>query len=133
VGLIARAVEALGIPTLSLTSCRDITERVRPPRACFLDYPLGNNVGIPNDAANQRAILRAGLGTLPRFTEPGQIVDLPFAWPDPDWERDVVRTYEAEAHIVLDQRTRGEFDAQGRHLTKALAEEAATFCQDCAV
>ena len=45
----------------------------------------------------------------------------------------MVRTYEAEAHVVLDQRTRGEFDAQGRHLTKALAEEAATFCQDCAV
>jgi hypothetical protein len=133
VGLIARAIEALGIPTISLTSCRDITAKVKPPRACFLDYPLGNNVGIPNDAANQRAILRAGLGTLPRFTEPGQIVDLPFAWPDPDWERDVVRTYEAEAHIVLDQRTRGEFDAQGRHLTEALAQEAATFCQDCAV
>jgi hypothetical protein len=26
--------------------------KVRPPRACFLDYPLGNNAGIPHDAAN---------------------------------------------------------------------------------
>jgi hypothetical protein len=133
VGLIARAVEALGIPTLSLTSCRDITERVRPPRACFLDYPLGNNVGIPNDAANQRAILHAVFDSLPRFTRPGQITDLPFVWPEADWERGVVRTYEEEAHIVLDQRSRGEFDAQGRHLTRVLADEAATFCADCAV
>jgi D-proline reductase (dithiol) PrdB len=52
VGLIARAIEALGIPTIALTSCRDITVKVRPPRACFLDYPLGNNAGIPHDAAN---------------------------------------------------------------------------------
>jgi hypothetical protein len=26
--------------------------KVRPPRACFLDYPLGNNAGILHDAAN---------------------------------------------------------------------------------
>ncbi len=131
-GLLARAIEALGTPTLSLTSCRDITERVKPPRACFLDYPLGNNVGVPNDAPNQRAILRAAFQSLPRFS-PGEIVDLPFVWPDPAWERDVVHTYEEEAYIVLDQRTRGEFDAAGRHVTQRLVEEAATFCEDCAV
>jgi hypothetical protein len=121
VGLIARAVEALGIPTISLTSCRDVTERVKPPRACFLDYPLGNNVGIPKDAANQRAIVRAVLESVPRFAAPGQIVDLPFAWPEAGWEREVERTYEAEAHVVLDQRTRGEFDAEGRNFAKGVA------------
>ena len=126
-------MEALGIPTLSLTSCRDITEKVKPPRACFLDYPLGNSVGIPGDAANQRAILQAALESLPRFTQPGQIVDLPFRWPEPGWEQAVERTYEEEAHIVLDQRTRGEFDAAGQHFVKALAAEAAGYCQDCAV
>jgi hypothetical protein len=133
VGLIARAEEAQGIATVSLTSCRDITEKVKPPRACFLDYPLGNNAGIPKDAANQRAILRAVLQSLPAFSQPGQIIDLPFRWPEVAWEQEVVRTYEEEAHIVLDQRTRGEFDAAGQHLTKVLAEEAATFCQDCAI
>ena len=106
---------------------------MKPPRACFLDYPLGNSVGIPKDAANQRAIVRAMLESLPRFTAPGQIVDLPFVWPEAGWEEGVVRTYEEEAHIVLDQRTRGEFDAAGRHFAKELAAEAAGFCQDCAV
>jgi hypothetical protein len=126
-------VEALGIPTLSLTSCRDITEKVKPPRACFLDYPLGNNAGIPHDAVGQRAIVRAVLESLPRFTTPGQIINLPFQWPEAGWEREVERTYVEEAHIVLDQRTRGEFDAAGRHFAKALAEEAAGYCKDCAV
>ena len=106
---------------------------MKPPRACFLDYPLGNNVGIPKDADNQRAILRAALTSLPRFTAPGQIIDLPFAWPEAGWEQEVERTYRKEAHIVLDQRTRGEFDAEGRHFAKALAEEAAGYCKDCAL
>ncbi|MBV9544317.1 MAG: hypothetical protein JOY61_08055 [Chloroflexi bacterium] len=108
---------------------------MKPPRACFLDYPLGNTVGIPKDAdvVAQRAILRAALTSLPRFTAPGQIIDLPFAWPEAGWEQEVERTYRKEAHIVLDQRTRGEFDAEGRHFAKALAEEAAGYCKDCAL
>ena len=106
---------------------------MKPPRACSLDYPLGNNVGIPRDATSQRAILRAVLESLPRFSEPGQIVDLPFTWHEAGWEAGVVRTYEEEAHIVLDQRTRGEFDAAGQHFAKALAEEAAGYCKDCGI
>jgi hypothetical protein len=106
---------------------------VKPPRACFLDYPLGNSVGIPKDPDNQRAIVRAVLESLPGFTAPGQIVDLPFAWPEVGWEAGVVRTYEEEAHVVVDQRTRGEFDAAGQHFAKDLAAEAATFCKDCMI
>jgi len=90
-------------------------------------------VGIPNDPDNQRAIVRAALESLSRFNAPGQIVDLPFEWPESGWEKEVERTYVEEAHIVVDQRTRGEFDAEGRHFAKTLAEEAAGYCKDCAV
>jgi len=133
VGLIARAVEAGGLPTLSLTCCGDITELVKPPRACFLDYPPGNNVGTPNDAANQRAILRQVLASLPAFTQPGEIIDLPFTWLEADWEQRVVRTYEEEGQVVLKGRLASEFDAAGQHITRSDADAAATFCQDCAV
>ena len=79
-GLVARAVEAAGIPTIVITSARDITESVRPPRAVFVDYPLGHQTGLPLDAESQRAILRAALATLEEAREPGVIVDLPFRW-----------------------------------------------------
>ena len=132
-GLIARAIEAQGIPTVSLTSCRDITAKIKPPRACFLDYPLGNNAGIPHDAANQRAIVRAALEAAPRFARPGEIVDLPFQWPEPDWEKQVEATYAAEAHVLVRQRRLTNYDAEGNFIAPAVAAEAATFCQDCAV
>ena len=132
-GLIARTIEAFGIPTISLTSCRDITEKVKPPRACFLDYPLGNNAGIPHEAANQRAIVRAVLEQLPEFSRPGQILDLPFEWPEPEWERAVEAAYAREAHVLVAQRQRTNYDEAGNFIAPAAAEEAATFCKDCAI
>jgi hypothetical protein len=36
----------------------EITERVRPPRALSVPYPLGYPLGAPNDAALQCSILR---------------------------------------------------------------------------
>ena len=126
-------MEALGTPTIALTSCRDITEKVKPPRACFLDYPLGNNAGIPHDAANQRAVVRAVLEELPRFARPGEIHDLPFVWPEPDWEGEVRAAYEREAHVLVAQRRKTNYDAAGNFIAPAAAAEAATYCQDCAI
>jgi hypothetical protein len=62
VGLIVREVEAAGIPTLCMTSAYDITQAVNPPRAVFLNYPLGHQTGKPNDSEGQRAIIRDALG-----------------------------------------------------------------------
>ena len=104
-----------------------------PPRACFLDYPLGNSVGIPGDAANQRAIVRAVLENTPRFTRLGQIVDLPFRWPDPDWEADVRRAYAAETDVLVRQRRKMNYDEQGVFIAPAVAQDAATLCGDCAL
>ncbi len=56
IGLLARVFEREGIPTATVTGARDITERVRPPRAGWLDYPLGYSVGRPGEDDEQRAI-----------------------------------------------------------------------------
>jgi hypothetical protein len=106
---------------------------VKPPRACFLDYPLGNNAGIPHDAANQRAVVRAVLEELPRFALPGEIHDLPFVWPEPDWEGEVRAAYEREAHVLVAQRRKTNYDAAGNFIAPAAAAEAATYCQHCAI
>ena len=110
VGLIARVLERAGIPTVSLTCARDITERIQPPRAAFLNYPIGNSTGRPGDAAGQREILRAALQLAEDDLPAGTIVDLPFEWPDPNWEQETISLFNREAYVVLEQRSKNEYE-----------------------
>jgi D-proline reductase (dithiol) PrdB len=105
-------LEREGLPTVSLTSAIDITERIRPPRAAFLNFPLGNATGRPHDAVGQRRVLASVLRLAETAREPGAIVELPDRWPDPAWEQETVRGYQAEAHIVHETRLRSEYDGE---------------------
>ena len=49
---------------MSLTSALSITASVNPPRAVFVDYPLGHTAGKPDDVESQDAIVRAALDQL---------------------------------------------------------------------
>ena len=65
VGLIQSIIEKAGIPTASVTLLREVTERVAPPRALFVDRPLGYPLGAPDDPALQtRIILNTALALL---------------------------------------------------------------------
>jgi len=75
VGLIQSIIERAGIPTVSVTLLREITERVTPPRTLFADFPLGYPLGIPNDAALQTEIIVAALGLLGEGVPPAIIRD----------------------------------------------------------
>lgn len=105
--------ERSGIATVTLTSALDITERARPPRAAFLDYPLGNQAGPPGRPDLQREILTRALELLHSAREPGSIARLPFEWPEPGWREAVVATYRADAGTVLSQRRESEYDETG--------------------
>lgn len=86
-GLVARHVEAAGIPTLCMTSALDITRAVNPPRAAFLDFPLGHTTGAPGDPELQRNILADALSSFASMTAPGSVRMLPFRWPgDAGWK-----------------------------------------------
>jgi hypothetical protein len=65
-----------------MTSALDITEAVNPPRAAFLDYPLGHTTGKRDEPELQRAILLDALSAFDRLTEPGSVHRLPFRWSD---------------------------------------------------
>lgn len=88
VGLIARHLEAAGVPTIGFTSARTITGSVNPPRSVFVDAPLGHTTGAPNDADGQRRLLVDGLTAGHAIAEPGTIVDLPYRWHDDAWRAD---------------------------------------------
>ncbi len=89
-GLLARAIEEAGIPSVSLSSALDITSLVRPPRAVFVNFPLGHQCGKPLDPDGQTRILLDALRLLETATTPGSLVQLPYAWDDGDpldsWE-----------------------------------------------
>ncbi len=76
VGLIQSVIEQTGIPTVSVTLLREITERVAPPRALALDLPLGYPLGAPNNPALQTKIILAAFALLAEVVPPAILVDL---------------------------------------------------------
>jgi len=92
VGLIAREIESQGIPTLSLSSALSITQSVNPPRAVFLDFPLGHTAGKALDEGLQDTIVEAALAAFETMERPGSVQKLPFHWADDDaWKDSVMR------------------------------------------
>jgi hypothetical protein len=85
VSLIARHLEAHGIPTVCLGSAFDILQAGRPPRAVFLDYPLGHSGGCPFDRADQACVLRDALQAFESLRAPGQILTLANRWGEDSW------------------------------------------------
>jgi len=80
VGLIQRAIEAEGIPTVGITLQKEVTRHVKPPRAFYLRYPFGHPMGEAFASVQQRAILTTALGVLETATDPGIIVEPGWPW-----------------------------------------------------
>jgi hypothetical protein len=70
----------------------DIMSRVRPPRAAFVDHPVGRTFGPPHDRARNLFVLKRALDELPEFSHCGEIRDLGCRW-SPDggraWEEEL--------------------------------------------
>ena len=61
VGLIQGALEDVGIATVSVSVCPEITEKVAPPRALYVPYAFGYPLGRPKDPGLQRRIILKAL------------------------------------------------------------------------
>ncbi len=66
VGLIQHAIEYAGIATVSISLLREITEKIRPPRALFVPFSLGYPLGEPNNRVLQTRIIQAAFELLTR-------------------------------------------------------------------
>ena len=78
--LVARHLEANGIPTVIVGSAIDIVEHCGVPRFLFTDFPLGNPCGIPYQPQMQRTIIETALGLLESATAPRTTLRTPFHW-----------------------------------------------------
>ena len=81
-GLIQRAVEMRGIPTVSITVARDVTALLKLPRAVFVPWPMGHHFGVPFHRELQRRVLLEAFRTLETASESGTIRDLIIRWAD---------------------------------------------------
>lgn len=64
VGLIQRAVEEVGISTVSIALVESIAKKVKPPRALLVPYRFGHPLGEPNNPTLQHAIIAEALALL---------------------------------------------------------------------
>ncbi|MBS0221825.1 MAG: hypothetical protein JSR91_13895 [Proteobacteria bacterium] len=101
--LVARHLEANGIPTVIIGSALDVVEHCGVPRFLFTDFPLGNPCGLPWDRAMQKAIVRQALGLLESAGGPRTTVKAPFRWKedDPGWRARYGRVDPAERARLL--------------------------------
>ena len=89
-------IEARGIPTLIIGTAYDIMSKVVPPRAAFVDHPVGRTFGPPHDRQRNVAVLAKALAELRQFTQPGMIRDLGC-----DWSSDGSRSWEQELRAEM--------------------------------
>jgi hypothetical protein len=71
-----------------MTSALDITQAVKPPRAVFVNFPLGHQTGPPDQPELQRQILMDAMRAFESIKSPATIVELPYVWDKKDrtWE-----------------------------------------------
>jgi D-proline reductase (dithiol) PrdB len=80
VGLVARRIEAAGVPTVTLNMVWAYQNLVGKPRVAAVEHPFGRPFGDVGDAATQRAVLWSALQLFGDATTPGHVEHLPFVW-----------------------------------------------------
>jgi hypothetical protein len=85
VSLVARRLEESGVSTVVVGSARDIVEEAGVPRFVFVDFPLGNPCGKPNDRAMNRSIVSLALDVAVSAIAPRTTVQAPQRWGSDDW------------------------------------------------
>jgi len=83
VPVLARWIEAAGIPTVVVTMMPAVAEERRTPRVVGVEFPFGHAFGMAGDRAMQRCVLELALRVLAGASAFGSRVDLDIEWPVP--------------------------------------------------
>ena len=81
--VLARWIEAAGIPTVIVTMMPALAEERRAPRIVGVEFPYGHPFGMRNDRAMQRRTLELALRVLAGAAAFGTRVDIDIEWPVP--------------------------------------------------
>jgi D-proline reductase (dithiol) PrdB len=83
VPVLARWIEAAGIPTVVVTMMPSVAEERLAPRIVGVEFPFGHPFGMPHEKAMQRRTLELALRVLAGAQSFGVRVDLDVEWPVP--------------------------------------------------
>jgi len=109
VSLVARHLEANGIPTVIMGAAKDIVEYCGVPRFLFSDFPLGNSAGRPNDVESQAQTLEMALRVLETAPAGRTTVQSPLRWrEDASWKLDYNNLAKLTPEDIAERRK--EFD-----------------------
>ena len=119
--LVARHLEANGLPTVILGCAKDIVEHAGVPRFLFSDFPLGNPAGRPHDQPSQALTLELALRVLEAAPAPRTTVQSPLRWSaDASWKIDFSNIERLSPGEIA--RRRAEFDRQ-KEIAKTIREK----------
>jgi len=109
VSLVARHLEAHGIPTVIMGCAKDIVEHCGVPRFLFSDFPLGNAAGRPFDVESQALTLELTLRVLETAPAARTTVQSPLRWrEDASWKLDFSNLDRMTPEQIAERRR--EFD-----------------------
>jgi len=77
-------------------TAHDIMSIVTPPRAVFVDHPVGRTFGPPHDRGRNEAVLARALAELPKFMRANELRD-----PGLQWLPDGSRVWEEELRAEM--------------------------------
>ena len=107
--LVARHIEAAGLPTVIMGCAKAIVERCGVPRFLFSDFPLGNSAGRPFDKVSQAETLELALRVLESAPGPRTTVQSPQRWSeDASWKLDYNDLSKLTPEKIVERRK--EFD-----------------------
>jgi len=84
--VLARLVEAAGIPTVVVTMMPAIASQLLAPRVVGVEFPFGHPFGLPGDPGMQSVVLETALRVLAGAASPTTRVDVDVEWPQPRGE-----------------------------------------------
>ena len=120
--LVARHLEANGIPTVIMGCAKDIVEHCGVPRFLFSDFPLGNAAGRPFDVESQALTLELALRVLETAPAARTTVQSPLRWrEDASWKLDFSNLDRMTPEQIAERRR--EFD-EIKAIAKTKRDEA---------
>ena len=114
-GLIARHLEANGLPTVIIGSAIDNIEQCGVPRFLYTDFPLGNPCGVPYDHEMQLSIINQAIALFRSSSETNTTERTTYIWSKANSWRD--------GYSKVDKSTREELAQRGEARRRLQAEE----------
>ena len=111
-----------------MSSALSITQSVNPPRAVFVDYPLGHTSGKPFAPAAQDSLLERTLNAFAEIKTPGEIRVFDDCWGDDDSWKIALTQFSADTRTDRQDQPQYQSADDARLAAAATARDGCPTC-----